>query len=163
MMQQLSRALFGDDAHGTIAYGYHLLSLIVFDRHGHGLVVGWAISSKENQRIWELFAKNLRRESVDSQPEVLMTDDTNSGWNGFRRIWRSLKHKLLCHWHIMKNVRERCGNRGAPTKSKVFCPCHPQCQQIHLHFQSILNTFCAHCASILKAIHAHGISILNTF
>ena len=48
-----------------------------------------------------------------------MSDDSNSAWNGLTKVWPSLKHKLLCHWHVMKNVRERCGNRGNKNKSKV--------------------------------------------
>ena len=37
-----------------------------------------------------------------------MSDDKNSAWNGLTRVWPSLKHKLLCHWHLKKNVRKRC-------------------------------------------------------
>ena len=37
-----------------------------------------------------------------------MADDSNSAWNGLRRVWSSLKHKLLCHWHLKKAVREHC-------------------------------------------------------
>ena len=52
MMQQSPRVIFVDATHGITAYGYYLLSILVLDRHGHGLVVGWAISSKENHRTW---------------------------------------------------------------------------------------------------------------
>ena len=120
MMKQSQRALFVDSTHGTTAYGYYLFSIVVLDRHGHGLVVGWAISSKENHRTWELMGKNLRPDSLNCKPEVLMSDDSNSTWNGFKKVWTSLKHKLLGHWHVMKNVRERCGNRGVLRKSKVL-------------------------------------------
>ena len=119
MMKHSSRVIFVDATHGVTAYGYFLFSLLVLDRHGHGLVVGWAITSKENHRTWYLTCKNFRTESVNCKPEVLMSDDTNSAWNGLRKVWPTLKHKLLCHWHVMKNVREHCGNRGALTKSKV--------------------------------------------
>ena len=119
VMKHSSRVIFVDATHGVTVYGYFLFSLLVLDRHGHGLIVGWAISSKENHHTWYLTCKNLRPESLNCKPEVLMSDDTNSAWNGLRKVWPTLKHKLLCHWHVMKNVREHCGNRGALTKIKV--------------------------------------------
>ena len=108
MMKDNSRVIFVDGTHGLTGYGYHLLSVVVVDRHGAGLVVGEAISSRENHVTWELMAKHFRQPSLDSNPEVMMSDDTNSAWNGLSRVWASLKHKLLCHWHVMKNVREHC-------------------------------------------------------
>lgn len=119
MMKQSSRVIFVDATHGITAYGYYLLSMVVLDRHGHGLVVGWAISSKENHHTWMLMGKHLRPEALNSKPEVMMADDNNSAWNGLTTVWPTLRHKLLCHWHVMKNVRERCGNRGSLKKSKV--------------------------------------------
>ena len=38
----------------------------------------------------------------------MMSDDSNSAWNGLSRVWTTLKHKLLCHWHLKKSVKEHC-------------------------------------------------------
>ena len=102
-----------DGTHGLTSYGYQVLSIMVVDRNGNGLVVGFSITSRENEKTWWLTARFLRRESLDCRPEVMMSDDSNSAWNGLTRVWSSLKHKLLCWWHIKRNIRERCTGRKA--------------------------------------------------
>ena len=89
MMQENSRLIFVDETHGLTGYGYYLMSIVVADRHGTGLLVGEAITSRENHRTWELFAKNLL--PMTRPPEVMMSDDTNSAWNGLRRVGSDLK------------------------------------------------------------------------
>ena len=121
MMKENSRLIFVDGTHGLTGYKYHLMSIVVVDRHGTGLVVAEAISSRDNHRTWELMAKHLRQPCLDSNPEVMMSDDTNSAWIGLRRVWTSLKHKLLCHWHIMKNVRDHCC--GGKKTTQVLAQC----------------------------------------
>ena len=81
---------------------------MVVDKNGHGLVCAWALASRENKYIWNLMGASLRPGTKEIEPEVLMSDDKNSAWNGLTRVWPSLKHKLLCHWHLKKNVRKRC-------------------------------------------------------
>ena len=93
MMKENSRLICVDATHGLTGYGYYLMSVVVVDRHGAGLVVGEAISSRENHRTWELMARHFRRPSLESNPEVMMSDDTNSAWNGFSRVWSSLLSK----------------------------------------------------------------------
>ena len=34
-------------------------------------------------------------------------------WNGLTQVWSSLKHKLLCHFHVRNNVRDHtCGRKA---------------------------------------------------
>ena len=122
MMLQYCRLLFVDATHEVTAYGYFLLSILVPDRFGNGLAVAFAISSRDNARTWELFGKALRPASRSSKPEVMMSDDTNSTWNGFMPIWCTLKFKLLCHWHVMRRVREHCCGEGKKIDEKVVVP-----------------------------------------
>ena len=107
MMKENSRVLLVDATHGISAYDFLLLSLMVIDRQGKGLCAAWAIASKENYMIWYLTAKNLRPTALLIKPEVLISDDTNSAWNGFTMVWTvTLIHKLLCHFHLMQNIRK---------------------------------------------------------
>ena len=115
MLRENPRILCVDATHGITGYSFYLLSIVVIDRYGKGLVIGWAITSRENLRTWEILAKSLRESSLSAQPEVLMSDDDNSAWNGVSLIWKSLKHKLLCHWHIKQNIHKHCFG----TKAKV--------------------------------------------
>ena len=50
----------------------------------------------------------------------MMSDDDNAAWNGLKRNWKSLKHKLLCQWHVDFTVKRRC----LGTQSKVQIPVH---------------------------------------
>ena len=97
-----------DGTHGLTRYGFHLLSICVINIFGQGLVCAHAISNRENSRIWHILGRHLRPAARACKPEVLMSDDTNSAWNGLRQVWPSLEHKLLCHWHIKSNVKKNC-------------------------------------------------------
>lgn len=97
MMIENSKILCVDGTHGLTGYGYQLLSIVVVDKNGHGLVCAWALASRENKYIWNLMGASLRPGTKEIEPEVLMSDDKNSAWNGLTRVWPSLKHKLLCH------------------------------------------------------------------
>ena len=108
MMVENAQILCVDGTHGLTGYGYHLLSIVVVDKHGHGLVCAWALASRENKSIWQLVGESLRPVTKEIEPQVLMSDDKNSAWNGLTCVWPSLKHKLLCHWHLKRNVRKRC-------------------------------------------------------
>ena len=118
MMVENARILCVDGTHGLTGYGYELLSIVVVDKFGHGLVCAWGLASRENKVIWQLIGESLRPPTKEIEPEVLMSDDKNSAWNGLIRVWPSLKHKLLCHWHLKRNVRKRCMAYDKPPKSK---------------------------------------------
>ena len=118
MMVENAQILCVDGTHGLTGYGYHLLSIVVVDRHGHGLVCAWALASRENKYIWQLIGESLRPPTKEIEPQVLMSDDKNSAWNGLTRVWPSLKHKLLCHWHLKRNVRKKCMAYEKPCGSK---------------------------------------------
>ena len=85
-----------------------------------GLCGAWAISSRENSFVWNLFVESLRPEAKNINPEVFMSDDDNAAWNGIRlKTFTSLKHKLLCWWHIDQNVQKHC--HGSKCKVQVSC------------------------------------------
>ena len=87
-----------------------------------GLIAGWAVSSRDNNRTWELMCKHFRQPALSCNPEVLMSDDTNAAWNGLVRVWGSLKHKLLCHWHIYENVKKKCTGGKKSSDNLVSVP-----------------------------------------
>jgi len=118
MMKTNQRIICVDATHGLTAYDYSLLSIVVVDKYGHGLVCATAICSRENGVFWELVGKALRPEGKQIVPEVLMSDDTNSAWNGLKKVWPSLKYKLLCLWHVKRNVRKKCLACQGPSTSR---------------------------------------------
>ena len=66
--------------------------------------------------------KSFREAALSCNPEVLMSDDTNAAWNGAVRVWSSLKHKLLCHWHIYQNVMKHCTGGKKSSDNFVSVP-----------------------------------------
>ena len=108
-----------DGTHGLTKYGFTLLSVCVINVFGQGLVCGHGITNRENARTWYLTVANLRPVALACKPEVLMSDDTNSAWNGLRLVWPSLRFKLLCHWHVRQNVRKRCYGHAQKVKEEV--------------------------------------------
>ena len=108
ILRSNERTLCVDATHGVTGYGYYLLTILVVDIFGQGYPIGWCITSRENGLIWNIFALSLKKKTGHVSPQVLMADDDNSAWNGLRAVWPSLKYKLLCHWHVKKNVRQHC-------------------------------------------------------
>lgn len=111
MMVDNPRSLCTDGTHGCTGYGYHLLTIMVIDKYGQGLCVGWAIVSRENVYTWELFCKSLRPECHKLKPKVGMADLALSQWNGLRAVFPSLKYHLWCWWHIDQKVQLHCHGR----------------------------------------------------
>ena len=119
MMKENPRTLPVDATHNVTGYNYKLLTIMVIDKNGKGLCGAWAISSRENTFIWNLVVQSLRPEARNIKPEVSMSDDDNAAWNGFRRkTFTSLKHKLLCWWHVDQNVQKHC--HGSKCKVQVI-------------------------------------------
>ena len=139
MLVENPRIVCADATHGVTGYDYYLLSIVAIDKFGHGLVCGWAISSRENQRIWNLFVNNLLPDAKNIKPEVLMTDDANSAYNGMIPMWPSLRHKLLCHWHLKNNVRKRCMACKVPSSVSLQHTTLPRTL-----LRPLLRAYCAH-------------------
>ena len=119
MMTENPRILCVDATHGLTGYDYYLLSIAVIDSNGSALLCGWALASRENHLIWEIFARSLLPATKGIHAEVLMSDDANCAYNGLIRVWPSIKHKLLCHWHVKRSVRKRCMACEIPTRVSV--------------------------------------------
>ena len=49
MMVENAKILCVDGTHGLTGYGYQLLSIVVVDKYGHGLVCAWGLASRENK------------------------------------------------------------------------------------------------------------------
>ena len=145
MLIENPRILCVDATHGVTGYDYYLLSIAVIDSNGSALLCAWALASRENHLIWEIFARNLWPATKGVHAEVLMSDDANCAYNGLIRVWPSITHKLLCHWHVKNNVRKRCMACEIPTRvskswSSLFhAPCLQACD---LH-ASMMRPSCA--------------------
>ena len=70
MMKEYPRIVCVDGTHKLNTYGHVLLSLLVINGNGQGLVTAWAIASRENGTIWFIMCKNLRPMCVQLKPEV---------------------------------------------------------------------------------------------
>ena len=57
-----------DSTHGTNVYDFLLILIIVFDDHGEGLPVAWAISNHENTIVLQEFLYAVKRQAGELHP-----------------------------------------------------------------------------------------------
>ena len=51
MLTENPRTLCVDATHGVTGYGYYLLTILVIDKRGSGLLVAWDFTSRENDYV----------------------------------------------------------------------------------------------------------------
>ena len=121
MLAQYGKLVTIDATHKTTQYDKHqLVTIMVVDSDNHGICVGWMLCSSESGRTMKVFASVLRKLCGNIQMEILLTDDTNAGWNAFKEIFGSLEMHFLCNWHLKQNWRKATkGNTSASTSGKM--------------------------------------------
>ena len=164
MMVDNPRFICVDATHEVTHYDYYLLSVVVIDRHGSGLVVGWGITSRENSTTWQLTCHNFRLSCREhAAPEVLMSDDSNSAWNGLTLVWGSLKYKLLCHWHFKRNVRARC-LAGDSTAAVMNTPMegNPVISYVYSLYRVMMST-CPDSHNTIQTVNEARLTSINLY
>lgn len=77
------RPLFMDATHGTVKYGYKLVTVLVMDQMNKGVPVAWAILEHERTEDYTKFLRVLKEELLrkaakseqEWQPSCMLTDD----------------------------------------------------------------------------------------
>jgi hypothetical protein len=80
------RPLFMDATHGTVKYGYKLVTVLVMDQMNKGVPVAWAIVEHERTVDYTKFLQVLKdeilRKAADAdkewQPSCMLTDDAEA-------------------------------------------------------------------------------------
>ena len=102
-----SKLICVDATHGTTAYDFQLMTVLVIDDYDEGIPVAWLISNKESADVLRVFFKSLRDTCGDVQTEYFMSDDADAYHNAWSSIFTKPVRKLLCSWHVDRSWRRK--------------------------------------------------------
>lgn len=82
----LDRPLFMDATHGTVKYGYKLVTILVLDQMGKGVPVAWGVleheSAEDYTKLLEVVRDEVLRKAALAgkawQPSCMLTDDAKA-------------------------------------------------------------------------------------
>jgi hypothetical protein len=97
------RSFAGLDAtHNTTYYeNMSLFTVLVRDPWGHGIPVGWMLSSNAKEVTTDFFLGKLRERNPDIIPEKWMSDFDKGQINSIRKKYPESKDIFLCWWHVL--------------------------------------------------------------
>jgi hypothetical protein len=103
-----------DATHNTTYYATMLLfTVIVQDRHGHGMPIAWMIASNGQADTIDYFLMYLHQLNPDIIPHKFMSDN-DSGQLGQIRFRYSLSQLMLCWWHVLHAWQQHFVTRHYP-------------------------------------------------
>jgi len=92
-----------DGTHGTNAYDIQLFTIMTVDEFGSGCPVAFCFSNRSDEVIFRLFFEKIKVKVGIINAKVFMSDDAPAFYNAWHRVMGSVKHQLLCSWHVNKN------------------------------------------------------------
>ena len=93
-----------DSTHSTNKYDFKFVTVVVRDEVGKGYPVAFFICNREDETSLTDFLYAIKcRCSADFHVNALMTDDDNTGWAAFKKVFGEAVHHLLCKWHVHRS------------------------------------------------------------
>lgn len=104
-----------DGTHGTTAYGYYLINLVVKDQTGMGCPVAHLITNKDNEATNTVLLQVIKEKiGHPITVEYVMTDMARA----YHNAWCNVMHDktdpsikvpvaVKCLWHVIKAWKER--------------------------------------------------------
>ena len=90
-----------DSTHGTNAYDFNLIAVLVVDGFGEGIPVAWAVANREDATILVELLKSIKERTGPLQPRWFMSDDANQYFNARKGVFGAKEtSKLLCAWYV---------------------------------------------------------------
>ena len=89
-----------DATHGTNAYDFRLITLLVVDEYGEGFPVAWCITNKEDRVVLIEFFTSVRTRCGMVRPLWFMSDMAEQYYLAWVSVFDSTPRKLLCTWHV---------------------------------------------------------------
>ena len=89
-----------DATHGTTAYDFQLITVLVIDDYDEGIPVAWLISNRETADVLRVFFTSIRNKCGDVRTEIFMSDDAEAYHNASVSAFARPDKKLLCSWHV---------------------------------------------------------------
>ena len=109
-----------DATHGTNAYDFNLITVLVVDSFGEGLPVAWAIANREDVTILVEFLKTIKERTGPIKTRWFMSDDAYQYFNAWRGVFDTNgTTKLLCAWHVDRAWRTALNQHVMNKQSRV--------------------------------------------
>ena len=89
-----------DATHGTNAYDFKLITLLVVDEYGEGFPCAWCITNREDRAILIEFFASVRTKCGMVRPCWFMSDMAEQYYLAWVSAFDSTPKKLLCTWHV---------------------------------------------------------------
>jgi len=96
------RCVCMDATHGSNMYDFKLITVLVLDEFGEGILAAWAITNREDTTMLVEFLRAIRQRTGPlEQPRWFMSDDAEQYFNAWKGVFKADKTtKLLCVWHV---------------------------------------------------------------
>lgn len=94
-----------DATHGTTAYDFQLITVLLIDDYDEGIPVAWLISNREPPDVLRVFFRSIRERCSDVKTEIFMSDDAEAYHNAWVSVFARPDKKLLCSWHVDRSWR----------------------------------------------------------
>ena len=100
-----------DATHGTNAYDFKLITLLVVDEYGERFPVAWCITNKEDRVVLIEFLSSVRTRCGMVRPLWFMSDMAEQYYLAWVSAFDDTPRKLLCTWHADRAWRGDHSNR----------------------------------------------------
>ncbi len=87
-----------DATHGTNAYDFSLITVVVVDEFGEGYPTAWCLSNRTDLEVVIQFFVSIKKKTGNIK--WVMTDDASQYFNAWVNVFGEGPHKLLCSWHV---------------------------------------------------------------
>ena len=97
-----------DATHGTNAYEFKLITLLVVDEHGEGFPVAWCIANREDRVLLIEFFTFIHTKCGMVHPLWFMSDMADQYHHV--SVFDDSPQKLVCTWHVDRAWRGPCSS-----------------------------------------------------
>lgn len=112
--------MFGSDiicmdfTHGLNNYDFDMATLLVVDEKREGFPSAFIFSNRHDSALLSIALTAIKNCGVNVSPKTFMSDDDNTFYNAWRKVFAETENRLLCTWHVerswKKKLNELCSN-----------------------------------------------------
>ena len=100
------KVVYVDATHGTNAYDFKVITLLVVDEYGEGFPVVWCITNKGDTAVLIEFLSSVCTRCGMVCPLWFMSDMAEQYYLAWVSVFDSTLRKLLCTWHVDRAWQE---------------------------------------------------------
>jgi hypothetical protein len=134
-----------DATHGTNAYDFKLITLLVVDEYGEGFPCAWCITNREDRAILIEFFASVRTKCGMVRPLWFMSDMAEQYFMAWVSAFDSTPKKLLCTWHVDRAWRGALQQHitGMEEQAAVYNQLRVLLEELDLNkFTNLLSKVC---------------------